>query len=109
MKINVMLFALIAALVAVSSARELQQAATSGRVTFFDNGDYSGGGQAFEANVPATGCGDCKNLVSVPELALPYVMAHNHEGQPGWLLPLYREDEQRSRRILRHPLTDASP
>ena len=83
MKTNVMLFALMAALVAVSSARELQQAATTGRVTFFDNGDYSGGGQAFEANVPATGCGDCKNLVSVPELALPYVMAHNHDGQPG--------------------------
>ena len=68
MKTNVMLFALIAALVAVSSARELQQSATTGRVTFFDNGDYSGGGQAFEANVPTSGCGDCKNLVSISEV-----------------------------------------
>lgn len=53
---------LFAALVSVCAARELQQA-TTGRVVFFDNPGYSGGGQAFEANVPATGCGDCKDLV----------------------------------------------
>lgn len=53
---------LFAAIASVSAARELQQA-TTGRVTFFDNTNFSGGGQAFEANVPATGCGDCKDLV----------------------------------------------
>ena len=83
MKTKIMLFALAAALLAISSARDLQQAATpaaatTARVTFFDNGDYSGGGQAFSANVPATGCGDCSNLVSIPERALPYVRnVHN--------------------------------
>ncbi|CAL8467389.1 g6926 [Coccomyxa elongata] len=52
---------LFAAITSVCAARELQQA-TTGRVTFFDNTNFSGGGQAFEANVPATGCGDCKDL-----------------------------------------------
>lgn len=52
---------LFAAIASVCAARELQQA-TTGRVVFFDNPGYSGGGQAFEANVPGSGCGDCKDL-----------------------------------------------
>jgi hypothetical protein len=57
--VHVVLFAALATLCA---ARELKQA-TTGRVTFFDNTNYSGGGQAFEARVPASGCGDCNDLV----------------------------------------------
>lgn len=53
---------LFAAIASVCAARQLQQS-TTGRVTFFDNTNYSGGGQAFQANVPATGCGDCTDLV----------------------------------------------
>ncbi|KAK9909305.1 hypothetical protein WJX75_000247 [Coccomyxa subellipsoidea] len=56
--VHVVLFAALATLCA---ARELKQA-TTGRVTFFDNTNYSGGGQAFEARVPASGCGDCNDL-----------------------------------------------
>lgn len=59
MKMNV---ALLASLFTVAAARQLLQSTTA-RVTFFDNRNYSGGGQEFDATVPATGCGSCEDLV----------------------------------------------
>ena len=57
-----MIVALVASLFTVAAARQLLQSTTA-RVTFFDNSNYSGGGQEFDANVPATGCGNCEDLV----------------------------------------------
>lgn len=62
MKTNVALVALVASLLTIAAGRQLLQSGTA-RVTFFDNGNYSGGGQAFSTDVPATGCGSCENLV----------------------------------------------
>ncbi|CAL5225659.1 g8518 [Coccomyxa viridis] len=61
MKTNVALVALVASLLTIAAGRQLLQSGTA-RVTFFDNGNYSGGGQAFSTDVPATGCGSCENL-----------------------------------------------
>ena len=57
-----MTIALVASLLTVVAARHVLQSTTA-RVTFYDNSHYSGGGQAFDAAVPATGCGPCTDLV----------------------------------------------
>ncbi len=57
-----MSIALVASLLTVVAGRRPLQTTTA-RVTFFDNSNYSGGGQAFYADVPATGCGSCTDLV----------------------------------------------
>ena len=62
MKTSIAIVALVASLLTIVAGRQLLQSGTA-RVTFFDNGNYSGGGQAFSTDVPATGCGSCENLV----------------------------------------------
>ena len=85
MKMNITIVALVASLLTIAAARELKQSTTNGtaRVTFFDNGNYSGGGQAFSTDVPATGCGGSENLVRrslpLPYTHKPYVMSYAAE------------------------------
>ena len=82
MKMNVALVALVASLLTIAASRQLLQSGTA-RVTFFDNGNYSGGGQAFSTDVPATGCGGCENLVRFYSATALYVQALLHVPRSG--------------------------
>ena len=66
MKVNTALVALVASLLTFAAARQLQS--TTARVTFYDNSNYGGGGQSFDATVPDTGCGPCTELVRLRRL-----------------------------------------
>ena len=66
MKMSIALVALVASLLTFAAARQLQS--TTAKVTFYDNSNYGGGGQSFDAIVPDTGCGPCTELVRLRRL-----------------------------------------